>query len=83
MAHPAAYHEVVAAVQEIPQPKPLPTPASTPREEPDTDGQAHQHKNNLVDPHDHSSLATKQELSQGGRPLYHASTEDTDDSSVE
>ena len=74
MVYSAAYHEVVAAVQEIPQPKPLPTPASTPREEPDTDGQAHQHKNNLVDPHDHSSLATKQELSQEGRPLYHAST---------
>ncbi|CZR60102.1 uncharacterized protein PAC_09997 [Phialocephala subalpina] len=57
--------------------------ASTPREEPDPDGQADQHKNNLVDPHDHSSLAAKQELSQGGRPLYHAYIEDADDSSVE
>jgi hypothetical protein len=28
--HPAAYVEVVTAVQEIPRPKPLPTPASTP-----------------------------------------------------
>jgi hypothetical protein len=33
--HPAAYNEVLAAVQEIPQPKPLPTPTSTPREGPD------------------------------------------------
>jgi hypothetical protein len=29
-AHPAAYEEVVTAVQEIPRPKLLPTPASTP-----------------------------------------------------
>ncbi|KAF8847111.1 hypothetical protein BDZ45DRAFT_755243 [Acephala macrosclerotiorum] len=75
--------QLSVAVQEIPQSKPLPTPASTPREEPETDGQADQHKNNLVDPHDHSSLAVKQELSQGGRPLYHAYVEDVDDSSIE
>lgn len=81
--HPAAYNEVLAAVQEIPQPKPLPTPASTPREKPDTNGQADQHKNNLVDPHNHSPLAVKQELSQGSRPLYYAYVEDADDSSVE
>lgn len=81
--HPAAYNEVLAAVQEIPQPKPLPTPASTPQEEPDPDGQADQHKNNLVDLHDQSYLAVKQELSPGGRPLYHAYVEDADDSSVQ
>ncbi|KAE8440719.1 hypothetical protein EG329_006770 [Mollisiaceae sp. DMI_Dod_QoI] len=55
----------------------------TPREELDVDSQADQHKNNLVDPHDHSPLAAKQELSQGDRPLCHAYVEDADDSSVE
>ena len=35
--HPAAYDEVLVAIQEILVPKPLLTPASTPREEPDSD----------------------------------------------
>jgi hypothetical protein len=77
--HPAAYNKLVPVVQQFLQ-LTLPTPASTPREEPDTDVRADQHKNNLVDPHDHSSLAVKQGLSQGGRPLYHAYV---DDSNVE
>ncbi|CZR67960.1 uncharacterized protein PAC_17859 [Phialocephala subalpina] len=53
-------------------PPTLPTPASTPREEPDTDGQADQHKN-----------AAKQGLSQRGRALHNAYVEDGDDPSVE
>jgi hypothetical protein len=37
----------------------------------------------LVDPHDQSSLAAKEEPSQGDRPLYHVYVEDADDSGVE
>ncbi|KAG9230474.1 hypothetical protein BJ875DRAFT_444987 [Amylocarpus encephaloides] len=78
-----SYLVLLAAVQEIPQPKPLPTPVSTPSVEPDTDGQTDQPKKNLVDPHDHSSPVVKQRRSQGGQPLYTAYVEDADDSSVE
>jgi len=63
-SHPAAYNEVLAAVQPIPRPKRLPTPISTPREEHDTDGLSDQHKYNLTGSDDHRPLQIEQDLRQ-------------------
>jgi hypothetical protein len=71
--HPAAYNKLVPVIQQFLQPTlpnpastprdQAPTPLSlsaqyiTQEEEPDSDGQADQHENSLVEPHDQSTPA--------------------------
>ena len=85
-SHPATYHEVVAAVRNIPRPS-LPTPTSTPGEEP-AKPQSPQHvtqddPDDPDDTHDQSPPVVTQETSDGGRPLFQAYVEAADESGDE
>ena len=82
-SHPAIYHEVVAAVRNIPQPS-LPTPTSTPGEEPATP-QPPQHiiQDDPDDTHNQSSPVVTQVSSHGGHPVFQAYAEAADDSGDE
>ncbi|KAH9204275.1 hypothetical protein DL95DRAFT_76338 [Leptodontidium sp. 2 PMI_412] len=88
-SHPATYHEVVAAVRNIPRPS-LPTPTSTPGEEP-AKPQSPQHviqddpddPDDPDDTHDQNLPVMTQETSDGGRPLFQAYVEAADDSGDE
>ncbi|PVH71516.1 hypothetical protein DL98DRAFT_577338 [Cadophora sp. DSE1049] len=81
--HPAAYNEVLIAVQEISRPKLLPTPTSTPREEPDSEEPSDQLKKDLTGSDEHKPLQIEQDLSQKDQTLCHIYVEDTNASKLE